>query len=102
MAEPSHADQVLTQMATDLRSPEMAEVAAQVRLALAGGMNLAEALDTVADTLTELIAAAVNVRLQAAPNTYIMPMVVFIFGPLLILMLYPVALRVAALIGGGM
>ncbi len=96
------ADQVLAQMATDLRSPEMADVAAQVRLALAGGMNLAEALDTVADTLTELIAAAVNVRLQAAPNTYIMPMVVFIFGPLLILMLYPVALRVAALIAGGM
>jgi hypothetical protein len=30
-----------------------------------------------------------------------MPMVLFMFGPLLLLMLYPVALRVVALITGG-
>jgi hypothetical protein len=95
------ADQVLDGMAADLKSPDMREVAAQVRLALAGGMDLARALDTVAETLSEVIAAAVNVRLQAAPNTYVMPMVLFMFGPLLILMLYPVALRVVALITGG-
>lgn len=94
------ADQVLEQMAADLRSDEMHEVAAQVRLALAGGMALPDALAAVADTLSEVIAAEVNVRLQAAPNTYVLPMVLFIFGPLLILMLYPVALRVAALITG--
>jgi pilus assembly protein TadC len=95
------ADQVLEHMATDLKSPDMREVAAQVRLALAGGMDLAEALSAVADTLSEAIAAEVNVRLQAAPNTYVLPMVLFMFGPLLILMLYPVALRVVALITGG-
>jgi hypothetical protein len=95
------ADQVLDGMAADLKSPDMREVAAQVRLALAGGMDLAEALAAVADTLSEVIAAEVNVRLQAAPNTYILPMVLFMFGPLLILMLYPVALRVVALITGG-
>ncbi len=95
------ADQVLDGMAVDLKSPDMREVAAQVRLALAGGMDLAEALAAVADTLSEVIAAEVNVRLQAAPNTYILPMVLFMFGPLLILMLYPVALRVVALITGG-
>jgi len=95
------ADQVLDGMATDLKSPDMREVAAQVRLALAGGMDLAEALSAVADTLSEVIAAEVNVRLQAAPNTYVLPMVLFMFGPLLILMLYPVALRVVALITGG-
>jgi hypothetical protein len=95
------ADQVLEHMATDLKSPDMREVAAQVRLALAGGMDLAEALAAVADTLSEVIAAEVNVRLQAAPNTYILPMVLFMFGPLLILMLYPVALRVVALLTGG-
>ena len=66
------------------------------RLALAGGMDLARALDTVAETLSE-----VNVRLQAAPNTYVMPRVLFMFGPLLLLMLYPVALRVVALTTGG-
>jgi hypothetical protein len=95
------ADQVLDGMAADLKSPDMREVAAQVRLALAGGMDLAEALSAVAETLSEVIAAEVNVRLQAAPNTYVMPMVLFMFGPLLILMLYPVALRVVALITGG-
>ncbi len=95
------ADQVLDGMAADLKSPDMREVAAQVRLALAGGMDLARALDTVAETLSEVIAAEVNVRLQAAPNTYVMPMVLFMFGPLLLLMLYPVALRVVALITGG-
>jgi len=95
------ADQVLDGMAADLKSPDMREVAAQVRLALVGGMDLARALDTVAETLSEVIAAAVNVRLQAAPNTYVLPMVLFMFGPLLILMLYPVALRVVALITGG-
>jgi hypothetical protein len=95
------ADQVLEQMAADLKSAAMREVAAQVRLALAGGMDLAAALAAVADTLSEIIAAEVNVRLQAAPNTYILPMVLFMFGPLLILMLYPVALRVVALITGG-
>lgn len=95
------ADQVLEHMATDLKSPAMREVAAQVRLALAGGMDLARALDTVAETLSEVIAAEVNVRLQAAPNTYVLPLVLFMFGPLLILMLYPVALRVVALITGG-
>jgi hypothetical protein len=95
------ADQVLDGMAADLKSPDMREVAAQVRLALAGGMDLAEALSAVADTLSEVIAAEVNVRLQAAPNTYVLPMVLFMFGPLLILMLYPVALRVVALITGG-
>jgi len=93
------ADQVLAQMAADLRSADMREVADQVRLALAAGMSLPDALAAVADTLSEVIAADVNVRLQAAPNTYILPMVLFIFGPLLILMLYPVALRVVALIG---
>ena len=36
------ADQVLDGMAADLKSPDMREVAAQVRLALAGGMDLAE------------------------------------------------------------
>ena len=95
------ADQVLDGMAADLKSPDMREVAAQVRLALAGGMDLAEALSAVAETLSEVIAAEVNVRLQAAPNTYVLPMVLFMFGPLLILMLYPVALRVVALIMGG-
>jgi pilus assembly protein TadC len=95
------ADQVLDGMAADLKSPDMREVAAQVRLALAGGMDLADALAAVTDTLSEVIAAEVNVRLQAAPNTYILPMVLFMFGPLLILMLYPVALRVVALITGG-
>jgi pilus assembly protein TadC len=95
------ADQVLDGMAADLKSPDMHEVAAQVRLALAGGMDLADALAAVTDTLSEVIAAEVNVRLQAAPNTYILPMVLFMFGPLLILMLYPVALRVVALITGG-
>jgi len=95
------ADQVLDGMAADLKSPDMREVAAQVRLALAGGMDLAEALSAVAETLSEDIAAEVNVRLQAAPNTYVLPMVLFMFGPLLILMLYPVALRVVALITGG-
>ena len=95
------ADQVLDGMAADLKSPDMREVAAQVRLALAGGMDLAEALSAVAETLSEVIAAEVNVRLQAAPNTYVLPMVLFMFGPLLILMLYPVALRVVALITGG-
>ena len=95
------ADQVLDGMAADLKSPDMREVAAQVRLALAGGMDLARALDTVAETLSEVIATEVNVRLQAAPNTYVMPMVLFMFGPLLLLMLYPVALRVVALITGG-
>jgi hypothetical protein len=95
------ADQVLDGMAADLKSPDMREVAAQVRLALAGGMDLAAALAAVADTLSEVIAAEVNVRLQAAPNTYILPMVLFMFGPLLILLLYPVALRVVALITGG-
>jgi pilus assembly protein TadC len=95
------ADQVLEHMANDLKSPDMREVAAQVRLALAGGMDLAEALAAVTDTLSEAIAAEVNVRLQAAPNTYVLPMVLFMFGPLLILMLYPVALRVVALITGG-
>jgi len=95
------ADEVLEHMATDLKSPDMREVAAQVRLALAGGMDLAEALAAVTDTLSEAIAAEVNVRLQAAPNTYVLPMVLFMFGPLLILMLYPVALRVVALITGG-
>ena len=74
------ADQVLDGMAADLKSPDMREVAAQVRLALAGGMDLARALDTVAETLSEVIAAKVNVRLQAAPNTYVMPMVLFMFG----------------------
>jgi hypothetical protein len=94
------ADQVLADMAADLKSADMREVADQVRLALASGMDLATALDAVADTLSETIAAEVNVRLQAAPNTYILPMVLFMFGPLLILMLYPVALRVVALITG--
>ena len=95
------ADQVLEGMAADLQSADMREVASQVRLALAGGMDLAAALAAVADTLSEVIAAEVNVRLQAAPNTYVMPMVLFMFGPLLLLMLYPVALRVVALITGG-
>ena len=95
------ADQVLEQVAADMKSADMREVAAQVRLALAGGMDLADALAAVADTLSEVIAAEVNVRLQAAPNTYILPMVLFMFGPLLILMLYPLALRVVALITGG-
>jgi hypothetical protein len=95
------ADQVLDGMAADLKSPDMREVAAQVRLALAGGMDLARALDAVAETLSEVIAAEVHVRLQAAPNTYVLPMVLFMFGPLLVLLLYPVALRVVALITGG-
>ena len=94
-------DQVLQEMAQDLRSAEMREVADQVRLALAAGMDLTQALAAAADNLSEVIAAQVNMRLQAAPNSYVLPMVLFMFGPLMILMLYPVALRVVAMIAPG-
>lgn len=95
------ADQVLAQMAADLRSEEMQEVAGQVRLALAGGMRLSEALEAVGSTLSDVIAAEVNVRLQAAPNTYVLPMVIFMFGPLMALMLYPLVLRIVGMLAGG-
>ncbi len=95
------ADEILGQMARDLKSDAMQEAADQVRLGLAAGMDLGVALAAVADNLSEVIAAEVNIRLQAAPNTYLMPMVICMFGPLLALMLYPLALRIMALLGSG-
>ncbi len=95
------ADEILSQMAKDLRSEAMQEAADQVRLGLAAGMDLGQALAAVADNLSELIAAEVNIRLQAAPNTYLMPMVICMFGPLLVLALYPLALRIMSLLGSG-
>jgi uncharacterized protein YoaH (UPF0181 family) len=95
------ADEILAQMARDLRSEAMQEAADQVRLGLAAGMDVGQALAAVADNLSELIAAEVNIRLQAAPNTYLMPMVICMFGPLLVLVLYPLALRIIALLGSG-
>ena len=95
------ADEILAQMAKDLRSEAMQEAADQVRLGLAAGMDLGQALAAVADNLSELIAADVNIRLQAAPNTYLMPMVICMFGPLLVLVLYPLALRIMTLLDSG-
>jgi hypothetical protein len=91
-------DEVLRQMAEDLRSDDMRQVADQVRLALASGLTVAEALSAVTANLSDVIAAEVNVRLQAAPNTYVLPMIVFMFGPLLVLVLLPLVLRITAML----
>lgn len=95
------ADQILEQIADDLKSEDMRRVARQVRLALSAGMDLQEALEIVATNLTESIATEVNVRLQSAANVYVLPMVIFTFGPLMALGLYPVVLRIVALLSGG-
>jgi hypothetical protein len=94
------AEQVLDQLADDLRSADVRQVADHVRLALAGGMEMGEALEAVAATLSETIAAEVNVRLQAAANVYVLPMVILTFGPLMAIGLFPLVLRITALLAG--
>ena len=88
------ADRVLQEMARDLGNEDLAEVAAQVRLALDAGMALDAALAHVAGVLSERIHADVQKRLAAAPNTYIIPMVATVFGPLFFLVIVPLMMSV--------
>ena len=91
-------DEVVRRMARDLRSPEMEHMARQLEAALESGLPLQEALARISSTLSDRIQANVLTRLEAAPNTYIIPMGITMFGPLLILILYPLTVRILSVL----
>jgi Flp pilus assembly protein TadB len=95
-------EEVLEKLAGELRSPELRMLLRRVRAARRGGASYAEALQAAADEVAGEIARRAEIEVEGAPMRLLFPMLVFLFPPILVLVLYPPAARlIEQLTGAG-
>jgi hypothetical protein len=84
-------EDVIQQLAAELRSPELKRLLARVRASRLGGLSYAEALQAAAAEVVAEIIRQIEVDVEAAPLRLLFPMLILLLPPILALALYPPA-----------
>jgi hypothetical protein len=97
---PHNGLEVLDHLAKELRSPHLGQAVQRIRAAQGGTLDLDRALATTVEDIGEELNAQVEEQLQQTPTRMTFLAVPFLLGPIVILLLYPLADRILQTLAG--